>query len=147
IKQIQYFYTVGAAAANGATVDTTVTLISADQTLINTGDDSVTVSTTVQRQFGLQLNVAESADPVLAGNNLVYTVTVHNTGPSNAGSVTLNLSNVLPAGVSFVSASGNGSTSFDGSATAAWNVGTIAAGATATLQVTNAIAPTAAAGT
>src|SRR5438874_1053498 len=41
-------------------------------------------------------------DPVSAGNNETYTITVHNNGPSNAGS--FSASDVLPAGTSFVSA-------------------------------------------
>src|SRR5438128_2704111 len=49
---------------------------------------------------------SDSPDPVIAGNNLTYTLSVSNAGPSNAAS--LSVTDTLPAGTSFVSASGTG---------------------------------------
>jgi len=43
---------------------------------------------------------------VPAGSNLVYTISVTNFGPSSAGSVVV--TDTLPAGVTFVSATGGG---------------------------------------
>jgi len=51
----------------------------------------------------LGVALAASPNPVLAGQNLTYTLTVTNLGPSTASSVTL--TDTLPAGVTFVSAS------------------------------------------
>src|SRR5437667_196125 len=46
------------------------------------------------------------SDPVLAGNNLTYTVTVTNSGPSFARNVSI--SDPVPAGTSFVIGSEHG---------------------------------------
>ena len=51
----------------------------------------------------LGVSLAGSPDPVLAGENLTYTLTVFNLGPQTASSVTL--TDILPASVTFVSAS------------------------------------------
>ncbi|MDX1747241.1 MAG: DUF11 domain-containing protein, partial [Halobacteriales archaeon] len=78
---------------------------------------------------------AESTDPVAAGSgpgNLVYTVTVTNNGPSDAGGVTLSEVLTLPAGVtvdSVVPSAG----SFAGDT---WTVGSLPAAAGETLTVT-----------
>jgi uncharacterized repeat protein (TIGR01451 family) len=50
----------------------------------------------------LSVTVADHADPVVAGNNVVYTVTAHNAGPGDASGVTLDV--VMPPGTTFVSA-------------------------------------------
>ena len=61
---------------------------------------------------------------MIAGTDLTYTLTVHTAGPSDALGVSV--SDPLPAGTSFVSASGGGTLS---NGTVTWNLGTIAAGA------------------
>ncbi len=52
----------------------------------------------------LYITKTDSTDPVAADNNFVYTVTVNNSGPSDAGDVVVTEN--LPAGVTFVSTSG-----------------------------------------
>lgn len=52
----------------------------------------------------LTLTMTDSADPIMAGSTLSYTLTVNNLGPADASSV--QVSNILPAGVSFSSTSG-----------------------------------------
>jgi len=68
---------------------------------------------------------------VAPGSNLVYTITVTNAGPSSASGVVVTDS--LPAGATFVSASG--SWVINGSAIL-WNLGTLAALQTSNLTVT-----------
>ncbi|MBI3459898.1 DUF11 domain-containing protein, partial [Candidatus Acetothermia bacterium] len=50
----------------------------------------------------LAVTKTDSPDPVIAGNNLTYTLTVTNNGPDNAGGVTV--TDTLPGGVTFISA-------------------------------------------
>ncbi len=47
----------------------------------------------------LSVSKTDSPDPVIAGNNLSYTITVTNAGPSNALGVSL--TDVVPTGTSF----------------------------------------------
>jgi uncharacterized repeat protein (TIGR01451 family) len=60
-------------------------------------------STAAQAQFvaDLEITNVDSPDPVVAGNNLTYTITVSNAGPDPA--VAASLSDTLPAGTTFVS--------------------------------------------
>lgn len=70
---------------------------------LNPADNTATASTNVSPVADLRLTKSDSTDPVIAGNNLVYTLNVTNDGPSRATNVTLVDS--LPAGVTFSSAS------------------------------------------
>src|SRR5439155_650120 len=65
----------------------------------NPGDDSATETTTVATAADLHISKSDSPDPVTAGNNLTYTLTVSNNGPSFARNVSF--SNAVPAGTSF----------------------------------------------
>ncbi len=158
-QTVTYATASGLASGATATVTIHVTLASAaasDSTLSNFGtvasdgttdptpgnDTSNTVSTTVQRNVDLRVVYTGVPNTVTAGsgaNNLVYTVTVTNNGPSDSAAVSLNesvtipgtgvtVNSVQPSGGSFI-ASGNNA------ATGVWNVGTLASGASATLTV------------
>jgi uncharacterized repeat protein (TIGR01451 family) len=70
----------------------------------------------------LSVTTTDSPDPVTAGNNLTYTITVNNAGPSNAANVSL--SDTLPAGTTF----------FSLSATGGWSCTTPAVGAAGTVN-------------
>jgi uncharacterized repeat protein (TIGR01451 family) len=87
----------------------------------------------------LAVTKSDSPDPVQAGNNLTYTVTVKNNGPGNATGVTM--TDTLPADVSFVSANASQG-SCTGTSTVVCNLGSLAASASAT--VTLVVKPTAA---
>jgi uncharacterized repeat protein (TIGR01451 family) len=65
------------------------------------GNNSATDSDTLSPQADLSVTKVDTPDPVTAGNNLTYTITVTNAGPSVAASVAL--SDTLPAGTTFVS--------------------------------------------
>ena len=79
------------------------------------------------------LTIAKSASTsVPSGANLTYTITYGNTGTGNATGVVI--SETLPAGTSFVSATGGGS---HAGGVVTWNIGTVNAGVTGqTVQFT-----------
>jgi uncharacterized repeat protein (TIGR01451 family) len=89
----------------------------------NTSEFSHDVATT-SLPADLSITDSDSPDPVTAGADLTYTLTVHTAGPGDASNVMV--SDPLPAGTSFVSASGGGSLS---AGTVTWSLGTIAANA------------------
>jgi uncharacterized repeat protein (TIGR01451 family) len=64
-------------------------------------DISDTETTTVGASADLSVTKVDSPDPVEAGANITYTITVDNAGPSNAASVSL--SDTLPAETTFIS--------------------------------------------
>ncbi|HWT01541.1 MAG TPA: S8 family serine peptidase [Pyrinomonadaceae bacterium] len=89
---------------------------------------------------GLSLAMSDSPDPATADTELTYTLTVKNDSSSEATGVTL--TDTLPSGVTFVSASsGQGTCGVNGT-TITCALGTMAAGATA--NVTIVVKPTAA---
>ncbi|MDT0977943.1 DUF11 domain-containing protein, partial [Staphylococcus pseudintermedius] len=73
---------------------------------------------------------ASNATPTV-GTNVTFTVTVNNNGPSAAAGV--NVTDQLPAGYTFVSATPSVGTYNAG--TGVWAVGALASGANATLQI------------
>ena len=71
----------------------------------NTANNSATATTTVNQpatHADLSITKGDAPDPVTAGQQLTYTLTVANGGPDAAAAVAV--SDPLPAGVSFVSA-------------------------------------------
>jgi uncharacterized repeat protein (TIGR01451 family) len=79
----------------------------------------------------LEVTKTDSPDPVTAGSNITYTVTVTNHGPDTAAYVTAN--DTIPANTTFVS-----STPAPGiytSSNGTWEIGSLSANATATLTL------------
>ena len=74
----------------------------------------------------LSVTKTDSPDPVIAGNNLTYTITVTNAGPMDA--VNASMTEATPANTTFVSFT----------APAGWSVTTPAVGGTGTINATNA---------
>src|SRR5689334_16657282 len=91
--------------AQTANLSNSATVASATSDPDNTNNTG-TAATTVNTSADLSLVKTDSPDPVTAGNNLTYTLSVSNAGPSNAA--TVSVSDTLPAGETFVSASGTG---------------------------------------
>ncbi len=84
----------------------------------------------------LVLDKSVSTDSALVGDELVYTLTVTNLGPSAAGDVVVN--EVLPASLTFVAAEASVGSYDDAAGT--WDIGTMAVDETVTLDVTAVVA-------
>ncbi len=83
----------------------------------------------------LSITKADAVDPVNAGDDIDYTLTVDNAGPSTADNVVI--TDNLPAGVTFVSGAGCTAAGL----TLTCNAGNIASGASASVVVTVAVDP------
>jgi uncharacterized repeat protein (TIGR01451 family) len=103
--------------------------------------------------LGADLDVTKSGPATItAGNNITYTVGVTNNGPSDAQSVML--SDMLPAGTTFVSEAQNTGPAFacnnpspGGTGTVSCTIGTLASGASATFTLVFNVAASTAGGT
>jgi uncharacterized repeat protein (TIGR01451 family) len=100
------------------------------------------VTTTVTSNPALSLTVSDAPDPILAGTNLTYTLAFANDGNGPATGCTL--SAPLPAGLTFVSATGGGTLS---SSTVTWDLGTLNAGVAGSVQMIVAVPGTMTSGT
>ena len=91
---------------------------------------------------GANLSLAkdDSPDPVSVGEELTYTLTVHNAGPAAADSVSV--SDTLPAGVTFGTATASQGTCTELLGAVTCDLGSIASGGDATVTIT--VTPTAA---
>jgi uncharacterized repeat protein (TIGR01451 family) len=80
--------------------------------------------------LGISMN--DAPDPITAGSNLTYSITISNAGPGTASSVTV--ADVLPAGVTFVSSTPSQG-SCTGTTTLSCNLGNIANAGSATIAL------------
>ncbi|NUN02250.1 MAG: DUF11 domain-containing protein, partial [Bryobacteraceae bacterium] len=113
----------------------------------NSGNNSDLEYTSVVRSADIAVSITESADPVTAGSgtqNLVYTVTAKNLGPSNASGLTLAISPTLPSGVSVSGIVCSGTTSYSAGT---WTIGTLTRNASVTLTGTLTVGSSALSGT
>jgi len=76
---------------------------------------------------------SDSPDPVLAGAVLTYTVTAKNNGPSGATGVVV--TDALPAGVTYLSASPSQGSCLQNAGTVSCSLGPLVNGATATVTI------------
>ncbi|MEM7093500.1 MAG: hypothetical protein AAF567_10900 [Actinomycetota bacterium] len=84
---------------DGNSFDNVVTITGADGTDPNSLNDTATETSTIDRTSGLMVVKAASPATVIAGEQLTFTITLSNEGPSDASAVTL--VDALPAGVTF----------------------------------------------
>lgn len=112
-----------AATPSGTVISNTAT-VSATTSDPNTGNESGTSTTTVATSANMSVTKTDTPDPVTAGNNITYSITVTNAGPSNADAVTL--SDTIPANTTFVSFTNP----------LGWTCSTPAVGATGTVSCT-----------
>jgi uncharacterized repeat protein (TIGR01451 family) len=125
-------------AADPGDVDDTASVSSATPDP-NTGNNNATGRVSFRAASDLALTKTDSPDPVTAGTNLTYTITVNNAGPSSAANVVVTDS--LPAQVSFVSSAPSqgsclaGVVPGDPAKPLTCNLGTLANGGSATITV------------
>ncbi|MBD1936322.1 DUF11 domain-containing protein [Microcoleus sp. FACHB-68] len=137
-------WTVGT-VANGAAVTLTITAtVNTTNPITNTAtisasdqpdpDPTDNTGTVTVPQQQADLSVAKTVDNPSpgVGQNITYTVTLTNTGPANATGV--QVTDQIPAGLTFVSATPSQGT-YDNT-TGLWNVGNVTNGAGATLRIT-----------
>lgn len=144
----QFTVTVQAAptVANGTTVSNTATASTTSADSNPSNNTSATVMTTISASA--DVSIVKSGDAaVFAGNNINYTITVENAGPSTAASVSW--TDTLPAGTTFVSEMQTAGPTFTCTtgATITCGIASLAPGATATFAVTVQVAPGTANGT
>ncbi len=113
----------------------TATITHSDQFDPNTGNDSASVVVTPQ-QADLALAKTVSNPTPNVDDTITYTITLTDHGPNNATSV--QVTDLLPAGVSFVSAETSQGTYL--SSTGLWNVGTVTTSVPQTLVLTGTVA-------
>ncbi len=98
---------------------------------INTSNDTATDPTTVSSLADIALTKTASSGTVTVGSNVTFTITARNAGPSNGTGV--QVTDVLPAGLTLVSATPATGTYVGG--TGVWTIGPLASGASTTLTV------------
>ncbi|MBK6657530.1 MAG: DUF11 domain-containing protein, partial [Proteobacteria bacterium] len=92
-------------AATGATLPVAASVATSSPDS-NNSNNTGTQNTTIDDGADLTVAVADLADPVIAGATIDYTLTVNNGGPNPA--VATVVTDTLPTGTTFVSASGSG---------------------------------------
>jgi uncharacterized repeat protein (TIGR01451 family)/uncharacterized delta-60 repeat protein len=115
-----------------STITNTVT-VAANETDAYAGDNTfVSLVTVASPTADVSLTLLDAPDPATIGSSLTYTLIVSNAGPATATS--LKLTNTLPAGVTFVSASPAGY-SLNGNVVTFPNLGDLGGGSTATATI------------
>ncbi|HYG82800.1 MAG TPA: FG-GAP-like repeat-containing protein, partial [Pyrinomonadaceae bacterium] len=121
----------GNAYVAGTTGSTDLPVVNALRGAFGGGSSDAFV-TRIGPDADLSLANADSRDPVMVGNQLTYTLTVTNDGVDDAASVSL--TDTLPAGVTFVSATPSQG-SCAGTSTVTCGLGALASGAGATVRI------------
>jgi uncharacterized repeat protein (TIGR01451 family) len=125
----------------GQGVVTGVITLAANQEPINDGDSdpdtNLSLDVGIFAATDLQITKADSVDPVVAGNPLTYTLTVTNNGPAPATGVTV--TDMLPAGITFQSATPSQGTATETAGVVTAPLGNLASGATATVSIVVAV--------
>ena len=96
-------------------------------------NNTATIATTVGAASDLAVGIAGPPAPVVVTNNMLYTVSVTNLGPSTATSVVVN--NSLPPSLDIVSTRGSKGTVVPTGGALTWNIGTLSVGEKATLEI------------
>jgi uncharacterized repeat protein (TIGR01451 family) len=84
-------------------------------------------------QANIGVTLTDAPDPVTVGSGITYTAQVSNSGPNTATGLVL--TDVLPAGVSYLSSSTNVGSCSQSSGTVTCNIGTLPSGGFANVQI------------
>ena len=131
---ISYQLTIDVPASYASpTLVNTATITSTPVAETDPTDDAATDIDTVTSAADLSVTKTDLADPVVAGNDVTYAVTVTNLGPSDATGVVV--TDTLPGSVTFVSAVPSQGGCSQAAGVVTCPVGTIASGAAVTVAV------------
>ncbi len=136
---VQMVVRVASPLPNGTVITNGAYNIDSAQT---TPVNGAAITTTVTSAPVLGISATDAPDPVLAGANLTYTLSYANTG--NAGATAVVITDTVPASTTFVSATGSGTLS---GSVVTWSMGSLAAGASGSVQLVVAVASPLAGGT
>jgi uncharacterized repeat protein (TIGR01451 family) len=116
------------------TVLNTIAVTNATQQDPNPANNSATIMTKVDNAADLSVSVSPSPSPAFIGDDLTYTVTVTNKGPSTAS--VADFTDTLPASVKYVSSTASqGTQPTETGGVVSSSLGTLAAGASATITI------------
>ena len=126
------------APVEAATLTNTATVAATEFARSQSANDAVTVTTTVIASADLTTTLSGTPDPVVAGQPLTYTIGVSDAGPSAATAV--QVTDTLPTGTTFVSATGLAgwtlaTPAVGGGGVVTASVASLAAGASATVTL------------
>jgi uncharacterized repeat protein (TIGR01451 family) len=124
-----------ASSATGSLANTATVGAAGGTTDPNLANNSATDTDTLEPSADIQIVKDDSADPPPAGDDLIYTLTVTNLGPSDATGVAV--SDPLPAEVTYVSDDCGGTNTPPWG----WTIGNLAAGASEVCNITVSINP------
>jgi uncharacterized repeat protein (TIGR01451 family) len=122
---------------NGQGIVSQAVTLAANSEPTNDGDADIDSNLSVD--FGvfaaadLQIAKSDSPDPVVAGTELSYTLTITNNGPADATGVTV--TDILPPEVSFSTATSSQGSVNENSGAVTANIGNLADGASATIDI------------
>ena len=109
--------------------------VTADQPDPNQANNSATNAITINSaNADMRVTMSHSPEPVTLGQNLSYFINVSNSGPSTATNATL--TDTLPAGVTFVSATTSQGTCNQAAGTVSCSLGTFSPGGNAFINIT-----------
>jgi uncharacterized repeat protein (TIGR01451 family) len=138
---------VSPSAPNGSSISNTVSVTTTSNDP-NSSNNSSTSNTTVLTSADLVADKSATTDPVIAGTNETYTLSVTNNGPSDAQNVTL--TDATPTNTTFVSLAQNTGPAFTCTTPPSGGIGnvsctlaTLPAGASATFSFVVHVSPSA----
>jgi uncharacterized repeat protein (TIGR01451 family) len=128
--------TVTVAQSAASSVNNTATVSGGGE--VDTSNDSASDATTIVSSADIAITKVAGSSTVAVGSNVTFSITATNNGPSDASGV--QVTDQLPAGLTFVSATPTAGTYASG--TGSWDIGTLSSGASATLTITASVTAT-----